>query len=844
MASTTPNLALYKKNPATDGNDTFDIKTMINDNLDKIDAFAGGVNAKLQSAALLSATLKRGLNYLQSNESSPLNVTVQGRTLVNLLGRDGNCEDISKFTTVTGATIVLDPNNKTVGNNGIKITTTSTGLGLAELPVPLDQTKYYLFTADIKNGTAPNTLLSARLYGTSIGSKPGPLVTNSSSFTTNYVKIAPSDLSGLTSATVRVNVNGTAVGQTGYVDGIRVFEIDAATYAKIDADPEYSGDKLAEKFPYVDSVMYLSGVYLAKAGKNLLPPFTEWTLHTNAIAAEPYKLTLNASASSQQSTVDIPCLPSAVYTFSIGSTNGKFAVNLLDSNKSFISFPGDWTATQSFTTTPATAYIRVIMYNPAQGAGTFTFTNPQLEFGSVATAFEPRNDDYMYVPTTLAGANGVYDTFDSRTGRVLRRWMTDQPLDGSLLWAFSTDYAGYKTVRLDTTSINGYAIGTITNKIVTKYDGKVLSAKGSSVDAADIFTSTTPATYGLVIGISDTDSGWGESYTPTVDEIKAYFYGWRMYVSGSYPTPYNGTGIKAWSSIFDTNVTTITVPTTFPENLNGKTFMPYKLTYQLAKSVEEAAPVEGSVSVHAGGNQVELGEGVIVRERANPVLNAGGTGYDINNLALPNNALKNRPVKILAVYRNGQHDKKWSFYNNGQSAAIAKTDYDPAAEYTVTYIALDKYALTVNTVDVAGEYQGNVEMVIRELAKRQADIGEAVSVIQTTYARKGQGPWIAPTLLNGWVNYLQSRPTVGYMKDEFGFVHLKGMIKSGTVPSTAFILPKGYRPLDQIMFVVVSADATTQVIGTFEISADGIAAVTSGKNNWLSLEGLTFRAEQ
>jgi len=38
MPNNTPNLGLYKKNPATDGNDSFDIQTMLNDNWDKIDA--------------------------------------------------------------------------------------------------------------------------------------------------------------------------------------------------------------------------------------------------------------------------------------------------------------------------------------------------------------------------------------------------------------------------------------------------------------------------------------------------------------------------------------------------------------------------------------------------------------------------------------------------------------------------------------------------------------------------------------------------------------------------------------------------------------------------------------
>lgn len=38
MAEYSENLQLYKKDPVTDGADTFNIKTMLNDNWDKIDA--------------------------------------------------------------------------------------------------------------------------------------------------------------------------------------------------------------------------------------------------------------------------------------------------------------------------------------------------------------------------------------------------------------------------------------------------------------------------------------------------------------------------------------------------------------------------------------------------------------------------------------------------------------------------------------------------------------------------------------------------------------------------------------------------------------------------------------
>lgn len=47
MASNTPNLNLLKKDPVTDGNDTFNIQTMLNENWDKIDAAVGEVREEL-----------------------------------------------------------------------------------------------------------------------------------------------------------------------------------------------------------------------------------------------------------------------------------------------------------------------------------------------------------------------------------------------------------------------------------------------------------------------------------------------------------------------------------------------------------------------------------------------------------------------------------------------------------------------------------------------------------------------------------------------------------------------------------------------------------------------------
>src|SRR6185295_16972344 len=60
--------------------------------------------------------------------------------------------------------------------------------------------------------------------------------------------------------------------------------------------------------------------------------------------------------------------------------------------------------------------------------------------------------------------------------------------------------------------------------------------------------------------------------------------------------------------------------------------------------------------------------------------------------------------------------------------------------------------------------------------------------------------WIAPTLAGTWVNFGGSEDTAAYSRTSSGIVLLKGVIKSGTVPSTALTLPVGFRPLKIMRF--------------------------------------------
>ncbi|RFS16920.1 hypothetical protein [Emticicia sp. C21] len=103
--------------------------------------------------------------------------------------------------------------------------------------------------------------------------------------------------------------------------------------------------------------------------------------------------------------------------------------------------------------------------------------------------------------------------------------------------------------------------------------------------------------------------------------------------------------------------------------------------------------------------------------------------------------------------------------------------------------------------------------------------------------------FIAPTLLNSWVNFGSGYSTVGYYKDKESVVHLKGFIKGGTTTQNTvlFTLPFGYHPSETRVFTVASGDGT---FGRVNITSLGSVQFYSGVNTYLSLDGISFRAEE
>jgi hypothetical protein len=91
--------------------------------------------------------------------------------------------------------------------------------------------------------------------------------------------------------------------------------------------------------------------------------------------------------------------------------------------------------------------------------------------------------------------------------------------------------------------------------------------------------------------------------------------------------------------------------------------------------------------------------------------------------------------------------------------------------------------------------------------------------------------------LNGWMDALAPNLPVGYQKIGTR-VHLSGNMKGGTIATTAFILPLGYRPTGNVTFASNCNGAYANIVG----DATGAFRQNTGANLGVALDGLNFYA--
>lgn len=98
-----------------------------------------------------------------------------------------------------------------------------------------------------------------------------------------------------------------------------------------------------------------------------------------------------------------------------------------------------------------------------------------------------------------------------------------------------------------------------------------------------------------------------------------------------------------------------------------------------------------------------------------------------------------------------------------------------------------------------------------------------------------------PAFQNGWVQYSWDHPQISFYKDNYGIVHLKGLTKSGTANTIIYTLPVGYRPKEN-MHLIIQGNQTDPVC-TAHVYANGDVKERTGDNVWMTLDGISFKAD-
>lgn len=103
--------------------------------------------------------------------------------------------------------------------------------------------------------------------------------------------------------------------------------------------------------------------------------------------------------------------------------------------------------------------------------------------------------------------------------------------------------------------------------------------------------------------------------------------------------------------------------------------------------------------------------------------------------------------------------------------------------------------------------------------------------------------WTVPGLSNSWAALGSGFDSPQY-RLKAGIVFLGGMLTGGTIQTTVFTLPVGMRPLSRLAFVGESNGgvARIDIFNTGVLQVFGYAA--GGSNAFVSLQGVTFIAEQ
>ncbi|WP_313798799.1 hypothetical protein [Cytobacillus sp.] len=485
--------------------------------------------------------------------------------------------------------------------------------------------------------------------------------------------------------------------------------------------------------------------------KNLVPPFNsgKWSGGgSNVTVNSDNKITIVSNGSTIVHSTSLPVKSGSTYflsgkrSYDTGTYIDAYGGTSLDTTN----VPEKFTVPQGVNS----IQVRCIVDNKAQGA--IIFEDVQLieatEEREFVLGYQPVRNPYIEVDNGSAlhfdeylyKGDKIYQTSDGE-------WRKKQNKIESLLTSenvknpkINTSYTGGKGILIPLSEVApGINISSVD---VIKFNGVFMQRTDSASNIInDRFYLDENS---LILFLSSADTGWGDNYKPSRLEILAFLLGWQMqepsgaiYNSGTKKWYAGFSPNSAWSPITDNAYTKSSVPTALAPD-----FKPIKIIYKTSTEQDVSAKYEGALRLVKGTNKINLGEGIVLREKANPYQNTlAPFEWNINNgvnSLFGVSKLQNKAEEIFSIYEQGRLDKRWKIYPKGttSSGAMAQLDnalYNKAAFYTVTYKVLNRYNFSCHVGDTQAKHTENFHMEsdyqvkqIEEMNKQLSQFGLTV----------------------------------------------------------------------------------------------------------------------
>jgi len=540
-----------------------------------------------------------------------------------------------------------------------------------------------------------------------------------------YALVAAEATDGVTPSTIATDFVELEIelipGAVLHDPQVPLYQVESADYAKILG--EWPEAQVLTRYPKTTGIQHVQNPYVMAEGENLLPPFYEWDDLTSGKGTilEPYKVRIAGGVAGNRYAVYIPAIEGQSYSFNANKDEGPGLVYFYFCDAAKNRLQGSTSQTSG--TAPAGTKLMEVVLNPGVTNADYGFSNPILTLGSVEKPFTPRNPSYLFTQVKLGQIGSTKDVLYKADGwKVRKNIEKDVIMDGTLAWSYFANRTTFKTFKLPKFNPDMIKYPSV----LVGHEGQRIPANDSSNVDLEVYRQQSVDSY-FYLNADNAKTGMGAAYIPVDDEVKAYFNGWQA-------KTVDGTGKPtSWRSLGD-GVDAPTQTLAYVKANKAPNFTPYKISYVLDVPVTEdvSDKVEGDITVN-GITQVEVGSGVIVREKVTPrvdgtqrVLVDGLSKWDGSYWA---GSRVVYPVsKWLKMYKNGVPDENWKVGAVNNTLYIPAEKYDSTAEYKVTYTVMNKEKLTVNPYNLKATYAKNIRSALEDVVKKQEDNTRDISV--------------------------------------------------------------------------------------------------------------------